>query len=108
MMNDSEFSALFAAFAHPSRVAILRLLLPHGFHGKNFGEVGRDLDISPSTLKHHIREMEDAGVVVRKVTGRTTNLRVNLSALASAVDQLTELCCSADHQDTENPEDSEM
>jgi DNA-binding transcriptional ArsR family regulator len=96
MKTDSELANLFAAFAHPSRIAILRALLSHGTSGQQFGELAIGLDLSPSTLTHHLREMEAAGVLIREAEGRATRLRLDLAALAGAVGQLTRLCCSAD------------
>lgn len=93
MKNDSELAFLFAVFAHPSRIAILRFLLPYGPSGQKFGKLAKALEISPSTLTHHLREMEHSGVLLREVSGRTTKLGLNLEALNGAVKQLTDLCC---------------
>lgn len=96
MKTDSELANLFAAFAHPSRLAILRALLSHSTSGQQFGELATGLGLSPSTLTHHLREMEAAGVLIREPEGRATRLRLDLAALAGAVGQLTRLCCSVD------------
>ena len=96
MKSDSELASLFAAFAHPSRIAILRALLPYGSSGRKFGELANALKISPSTLTHHLREMEQSGVLGREARGRNTTLCLNLQALDGAVKQLTDLCCSGE------------
>lgn len=93
MLSDSDAATLFGAFAHPTRIAILRHLLRHAEDGRQFGDLAKALNISPSTLTHHLRDMEYAGVLCRKVCGRTTNLRLNFATLEDAVKQFTELCC---------------
>ena len=100
MKNDSELATLFAAFAHPSRIAILRSLLPFESSGQKFGELSKALSISPSTLTHHLKEMENSGVLCREVCGRATTLRLNLEALDGAISQLTALCCCSENTST--------
>lgn len=96
MKSDSELASLFDAFAHPSRIGVLRTLLPCAQSGINFGDLAKALGLSPSTLTHHLREMEEAGVVNRQVSGRSTVLRLNTETLTSAVTELTKLCCCGD------------
>ncbi len=98
MKNDKELAELFMAFAHPSRIAILRSLLTYSPSGQKFGELSEMLEMSPSTMTHHIREMEAAGVIQREMSGRVTWLRLNLDTLDSAIRQLTALCCCASEQ----------
>lgn len=100
MKSDQDLATLFSAFAHPSRVAILRSLLPSGPAGQSFGGLAKALAMSPSTLTHHLREMEQAGVLIRAAEGRATRLRLNLDMLDEAVHQLSTLCCCASPQNT--------
>jgi DNA-binding transcriptional ArsR family regulator len=94
--DDSEIASLFAAFAHPTRIAVLRCLLKHCRSGLQFGDLSNELGIPPSTLKHHVDEMERAGVLVREAQGRATILKLDLDALAGVAVQLSRLCCSAE------------
>jgi DNA-binding transcriptional ArsR family regulator len=96
MKTDAEIAGLFAALAHSSRIAILRNLLAHASTGRQFGEIVSAVGLSPSTLTHHLREMERAGVLIRTPEGRATRLRLDLTALADALGQLTRLCCTQD------------
>ena len=98
MKSDLELATLFAAFAHPSRIAVLRVLLPHAISGRTFGDLATALSISPSTLTHHLREMESAGVVHREIIGRSTMVRLNADILNTALTQLTQLCCCFEDQ----------
>lgn len=94
MNNDQKIARLFSALAHPSRITILRALLARGDAGLQFGELADEVGLAASTLTHHLREMEDAGVLVREPLGRSTRLRLDLSALEATVVELTSLCCS--------------
>ena len=99
MKNDTELANLFGAFAHPSRIAVLRNLLANAPNGANFGRLAKAVSLSPSTLTHHLREMEKAGVLIRQEQGRSTQFHLNLDVLDSAIQQLTSLCCSAENTD---------
>jgi len=96
MKSDSELATLFDAFAHPSRIGILRAMLPHAQSGITFGDLAKALGLSPSTLTHHLREMAEAGVIKRQMAGRSTVLRLNTETLTSAITELTQLCCCGD------------
>jgi DNA-binding transcriptional ArsR family regulator len=94
MKTDSELATLFASLAHPSRIAVFRCLLKHGRPGQSFGELAKAIEISPSTLTHHLREMEAAGILRREVAGRSTTLLLELDAMGAAIQQMWHLCCS--------------
>jgi ArsR family transcriptional regulator len=107
MKTDSELADLFAGFSHPTRIAVLRALLPHCRTGRHFGDVAGELGIPPSTLKHHLDEMQRAGVLERRVSGRATILTLDLASLTGAAAQLARLCCSAEtapHQTNTEPD----
>lgn len=98
MKSDSDLVSLFSALAHPWRIAILRVLLRHAVSGRQFGALSKDLGISPSTLTHHLQEMENAGILSRETMGRATLLRLDLTILTEVASQLAGLCCSAEIQ----------
>lgn len=93
MQSDSSLANLFAAFAHPTRIAILRHLLGAAKSGRSFGTLSKELKVAPSTLTHHLRDMENAAVIHREVKGRSSILRLNLDVLDTVVKDLTALCC---------------
>jgi DNA-binding transcriptional ArsR family regulator len=106
MKSDSELAILFAAFAHPTRIVVLRCLLKHFRTGRQFGDLSNDLGVSPSTLKHHLDEMQRAGVLLREANGRSTILKLDLAVLAQAGTQLSQICCSADSEHHLSEKDS--
>lgn len=71
----------FAAFSHPVRRAIVTRLA----HGPaTVGEATRGLDVSKPAITKHLKVLEDAGVVRRKVEGRTHRLDLDPRALRDA------------------------
>lgn len=79
--NHDSLSATFAALAHPDRRAILRRLV----HGPTtIGEASRGLAISKPAVTRHVRVLEEAGVLVRSVEGRTHRLTLDTTVLAAA------------------------
>jgi DNA-binding transcriptional ArsR family regulator len=78
MTNDS-----FRALAHPLRRGIVERLA----HGPaTVGEATDDFGVSKPTISRHVKVLEDAGVVVRTIDGRTHRLSLDLDALGEAVD----------------------
>lgn len=100
-MTDSILTAnLFSALAHPTRVDILKCLLPHAMTGMNFGQLATAISTPNSTLKHHLTEMESGGVVTTRRQGRATVICLNLTHLSTVLTTLNDLCCSAQSKET--------
>ena len=80
MVNDA-----FEAVANPIRRRIIERLAagPRTVGGATSG-----LAISKPAVSRHVRVLEDAGVVVRRVHGRTHVLALNLAALDEPRDWL--------------------
>lgn len=94
-MNRSEHIAgVFSALAHPSRVDVLLALLPLATQGMTAGELAEKTGVPPSTLAHHLREMEAAQVIARTQEGRKTIVTPSLATLTQIAHLLTRLCCA--------------
>ena len=78
MANDT-----FKALAHPLRRDIVERL-SGGM--ATVGEVGRDFRVAKPTISRHLKMLEDAGVVIRVIDGRTHRLALRPEALAEASD----------------------
>jgi DNA-binding transcriptional ArsR family regulator len=78
MANDS-----FRALAHPIRRGIVERLA-HG--AAPVGEAAGGFGVSKPTISKHVKVLEEAGVVVRTIEGRTHRLSLDLDALGDAVD----------------------
>ena len=76
MANDT-----FRALAHPTRRDIVERLADGP---ATVGEATRDLGASKPTLSRHLKILEEAGVVVRVIDGRTHRLSLDVDPLEEA------------------------
>ena len=96
MIDSKSIATSFSALSHPARVDVLLKLMPYAASGLTAGELAHSTKLAPSTLAHHLREMEQGGVIIRQADGRKTIVRPNLSSLSEIASLLTQLCCSAE------------
>jgi DNA-binding transcriptional ArsR family regulator len=78
MANDA-----FKAIAHPVRRGIVERL---GSGPATVGKATAGFGISKPSITRHLKVLEEAGVVVRTVEGRTHRLDLDLAALGEAID----------------------
>ena len=78
MVNDP-----FRAVAHPIRRRIIERL---GSGPATVGEVTSGFGVSKPAITKHLKVLEETGVVVRRVVGRTHRLELNPAALTGAAD----------------------
>src|ERR687887_2481554 len=76
-MTNNTFSAL----AHPIRRGVVERLASGP---ATVGEATRGFGVSKPTLTRHLHVLEEAGLVVREVKGRTHRLRLDASPLNEA------------------------
>jgi DNA-binding transcriptional ArsR family regulator len=73
----------FTALAHPIRRAIVERL---ACGAASVGEATDGFGVSKPTISRHVKVLEEAGVIVRRVEGRTHVLGLDLDALSDTVD----------------------
>lgn len=79
--NSATLDRVFHALAHPARRAILRRLA-QGEH--NLSELASPLDMSFPAASKHVRVLERAKLVRRRVVGRTHLCRIEVKPLEQA------------------------
>ena len=85
-MVANETPALDAAFhalAHPARRAMLAMLARGD---RTVGELAAPFDVSLAASSKHVKVLEDAHLVVRRVEGRTHTCSLNPEPLRQVVD----------------------
>jgi DNA-binding transcriptional ArsR family regulator len=78
MVND-----VFTALAHPIRRGIVERL---SAGPASVGAATHGFGVSKPAISRHLKVLEDAGIVVRRVEGRTHQLGLDLGSVGEAVD----------------------
>jgi DNA-binding transcriptional ArsR family regulator len=78
---------VFHALAHPARRAILRRLSDHE---QNLSELAAPLKMSFPAASKHVRVLERARLVQRRIDGRSHMCRLNASPLKEASDWMAD------------------
>ena len=79
-VNPNELAEAFKALSNPNRLQIFQRLLSccepgtvcsvESVGGFCVGELGEDLAVAPSTLSHHIKELQHAGLIKTRRKGK--------------------------------------
>lgn len=87
----SRLAGKFKALSNPHRLKIFMRLATSCLADSDccdsdemcacVGELGRDLKIAPSTVSHHIKELNQAGLIVLKRAGQSIQCRVEPKVL---------------------------
>lgn len=93
-MDDLIAAAGLAALGHEARLAVFRLLVRAGERGLPIGEIGKRLDLPPSTLAHHLKSLVDAGLVTQEKIGRQVLNRADFPRMRRLLAYVDEECCA--------------
>lgn len=95
-LTPNELAESFKALSNPNRLLIFQRLLSccepgtvcsaDTVNGFCVGELGEDLAVAPSTLSHHIKELQRAGLIKTQRRGKNVECFVD----AEKVDTLKE------------------
>lgn len=92
METKHAISAL-AAIAQESRLAVFRLLVQAGPTGLIASKISEQLEIPPSSLSFHLKELSHAGMINVRQDGRFMIYTANFDTMNSLLGFLTENCC---------------
>ncbi len=92
-MDTKQTLAALAALAQESRLAVFRLLVRTGPDGLAASKIGEQLDIAPSSLSFHLKELAHAGLVTSRQDGRYVIYSADIAAMNGLISFLTENCC---------------
>jgi DNA-binding transcriptional ArsR family regulator len=79
--RSAQLDRSFLALSHPVRRAIVRRLAAGP---ATVGEAARDATVSKPAVTKHLKVLEEAGVILRRVEGRTHVLSLRPRPLADA------------------------
>lgn len=92
-MDIKDVVRSLAAIAHESRLEAYRCLVQAGPAGLPAGKLAELLEIPPSSLTFHLKELVHAGLLSSRQEGRFVFYSVEYAAMNSLLSYLTENCC---------------
>jgi ArsR family transcriptional regulator, arsenate/arsenite/antimonite-responsive transcriptional repressor len=93
IINTKEAISSLAALAQESRLAVFRLLVQAGPEGVAASKISEQLDVPPSSLSFHLKELARANLVTSRQEGRFVFYSANFDAMNALLAYLTENCC---------------
>ncbi|MBR8066371.1 helix-turn-helix transcriptional regulator [Burkholderia ambifaria] len=92
-METNQTIAALSALAHESRLAVFRALVQAGPSGLAAGQIATLLDVPPSSLSFHLKELAHAQLVTSRQESRFVFYCANFATMNGLVGYLTENCC---------------
>lgn len=93
-MDTKAVLAALAALAQESRLAAFRLLVQIGPQGLAASKIAEQLDMAPSSLSFHLKELAHAGLISARQDGRFVIYSANFDTMNGVLSFLTDNCCA--------------
>lgn len=93
-MNSKSAVLLLTSIAQEARLDIFRLLVQAGSEGLAAGVIGEKLQIPPSTLSFHLKELSISGLIKSRQISRFIYYSANYEEMNGLLAYLTENCCA--------------
>mgnify|MGYP000259333145 CR=1 FL=1 len=92
-MQTKQVLTALAALAQESRLAVFRLLVERGPSGMAATKIAEHLQIPPSSLSFHLKELTHANLISPRQDGRFVIYAAQYETMAELIGFLTENCC---------------
>lgn len=92
-MDANTAIAALNALAHGHRLGIFRALVQAGPEGLTAGTLSAQLDVSPSSLSFHLKDLQRAGLIEARHAGRQIFYSPRFETMNGLIGYLTENCC---------------
>lgn len=92
-MDTKNAIVALAALAQDMRLAVFRHLVTVGPQGMAATKIAEHLQVPPSTLSFHLKELAHAGLIVARQEGRFVIYAASFDTMNELVGFLTENCC---------------
>jgi len=101
-MDQSQALDAFAALSQETRLAVVRRLVRAGKKGAPAGAIAEGVNVSPSNVSFHLKELERAGLIEARREARSIIYRAHYDNLRGLIAFLMKDCC-AGHPDICTP-----
>jgi DNA-binding transcriptional ArsR family regulator len=92
-MDSKDIVSALAALAQESRLKTFRLLVEAGPEGMAASKIAEHLDLAPSSLSFHLKELNHANLVLSRQDGRFIYYSANFATMNTLIAFLSENCC---------------
>jgi len=92
-MQKALIIRALSALAHEIRLDVFRLLVVAGHEGATPGAMSAALNVPPTKLSFHLKELMAAGLVTQEQDGRFLIYRAAYDQMDGVLGYLTENCC---------------
>ena len=89
-----RYADMFAAMGSEPRLRIMRLLLSAHPDGMVVGEIGTELEVTASTLSHHLEKLKNEDLVRVQREGTFLRYSANTAVLEQLLGFLYAECCT--------------
>jgi ArsR family transcriptional regulator, arsenate/arsenite/antimonite-responsive transcriptional repressor len=96
LLDEAEAVRALSALAQAQRLRAFRALVVAGEAGLTAGALAQALDIAPSALSFHLKELSHAGLVTGEPQGRFVIYRAAFEHMTALLAYLTEHCCQGE------------
>ncbi|EJC82610.1 putative transcriptional regulator [Rhizobium leguminosarum bv. trifolii WSM2297] len=92
-MDQRQALISFAALSQETRLRIVRMLVIAGPDGMAAGMIADKVEVSPSNVSFHLKELERSGLIDQKREARSIIYTASYETLGGLVRFLMEDCC---------------
>lgn len=92
-MEERQALAAFGALSQETRLRLLKLLVVAGPDGIAAGSLAEQVEVSPSNVSFHLKELERAGLVAQRRDARSIVYSAQYDTLSGLIRFLMEDCC---------------
>jgi ArsR family transcriptional regulator len=96
MLAENLAVTSLAALAQTQRLRAFRALVVAGPEGLTPGFIAEQLEMAPSALSFHLKELSQAGLVSSEARGRNLIYRAEFARMNALLAYLTEQCCQGE------------
>lgn len=95
-MQETQAVTALSALAQAQRLRAFRALVVAGVDGLTPGVMAERLEIPPSGLSFHLKELAHSGLVTVEQRGRNLIYRADFGHMTGLLGYLTEHCCQGE------------
>ena len=95
-LDEATAVKALAALAQAQRLRTFRALVVAGPTGLTPGSIAEKLEVAPSALSFHLKELAHSGLVSSEPRGRNLIYRANFEQMTALLGYLTEHCCQGE------------